>query len=50
MLMEENERISEGATWSMTGGNPQHSGVARRIMSEGNPQLVWTWKKEGEVF
>ena len=45
-----NASISWKAAWPMTGGNPQHTGVARRIVSEGDPQLVWTWKEEGEVF
>ncbi len=34
---------SEGAAWPMVGGDPQHSGVARRIIDEGSPQLIWKW-------
>ncbi len=41
---------SSGVAWPMFQGNPQHSGFARRIVSEGNPQLVWEWKKYGESF
>jgi len=38
------------ASWTMAYGDPQHTGLARRIVSKGNPQLVWIFRIKGESF
>ncbi len=34
----------------MVYGDPSHTGLARRIVSEGNPQLAWTFRTNGKIF
>ncbi len=50
-----NLKLSEHAStlkapWPMAYGNPQHTGLARRIVSEEGPQLAWIFRMKGEIF
>ena len=36
--------------WPMLRGDPHHTGFARRILSEGEPELMWIFKRSNESF